>query len=163
SAHWRFENTPPCVSRLLSFSFFCYSLLSSFSASKHSKHFIFVISTVPAAQRMSDGGLFMTRSDSFMIRPGAASVLEPSTRSFQFFVTLLSAIHEPCTWKATGIGFGPKLGGWAWCSLSWGSRSLLGGVFRCEREPTNVIGWPRLPQRFCSRFEGLSMFQGTKW
>src|SRR5262249_32626920 len=129
----------------------------------HSRDFIFATSAAPAAQRISSGGFFMTRCDSFAIRPGAGSVLETSNRSLQFLVTLLSAIREPCTRKATGSGFGPKLGGRRSYLPSWGSRSLLLGFFRCERGPTNVIGWLRLSRRFCSRFEGLSMFQGTKW
>src|SRR5215467_7935934 len=112
---------------------------------------------------MSDGGFFMTHSDLFVIRLGQESVLEISNRFLQFFVALLSAIREPCIRKATGFGFGPRLAGRRCCSPSWESRSLLAGSSRCDRGPTNGTGLPHLSLRFCWRFEGFSMFQGTGW
>src|SRR5204863_9489803 len=109
-------------SRLESFFFFCYSLLSWFSLNKHSRDFILAISAAPTSPRISNGGFFMTRSDSFVIRLGPASVLESLNRSLQFFVTLLSAIREPCTREGTGSGFGSRPGGQRPCPPSYAPR-----------------------------------------
>src|SRR5207249_8230704 len=64
--------------------FFCYSRPCCFSAGKHSRDFVLVISAVPLSQRISGGKFFMTRLDSFVTRPGAESALEISNRSLQF-------------------------------------------------------------------------------
>ena len=141
----------------------CYSRRCCFSAGKHSRDFIFTISAVPTSHRISGGKFFMTRFDSFVIRPGAGSVLEISNRSLQFFVTLPSAAREPCIRKATGFGFGLNSGGQPWCLSSSVSRCLLVELSRCEREPTKVIVSPRLSQRSCLRSMELSMFPGTRW
>src|SRR6266699_4263730 len=161
-ARSRSDNALPRDSRLESLFFFCYSRPCCFSGGKHSRDFIFAISAVPAFQRSSGGKFFMTRFDSFVIRPGAGSVWEISNRSLQFFVTLLSAIGEPCIRKATGFGFGRNSGGRRCCSRSSVSPCLLVEFSRCEREPTKVIVSPPLSPRFCSRSMGLSMFQDTK-
>ena len=143
--------------------FFCYSRRCCFLEGRHSRDFIFAISLVPAPQRIFGGGFFMTRFDSFVIRPGAGSVLEISNRSLQFSVTLLSATREPCIRKATGFGFGLNSGGQRWCSRSLVSRCLLVEFSHCEWEPTKVIVSLRLSRRSCLRSMGLSMFQGTRW
>src|SRR6266567_9187816 len=161
-ARSRSDNALPCDSRLESLLLFCCSRPCCFSASKYSRDFIFAISAVPASQRISGGEFFMTRFDSFVIRPGAGSVLEISNRFLQFFVTLLSATGEPCIRKATGFGFGRNLVGRRWCSRSSVSRCLLVEFSHCEWEPTKVIVSPPLSPRFCSRSMGLSMFQDTK-
>src|SRR4026208_1095777 len=103
----------------------------------------------------------MTRFDSFVIRPGAGSVLEILNRSLQFFVTLPSATREPCIRKATGFGFGLNSGGQGWCSRSLVSRCLLVEFSHCEWEPTNGIVSPRLSRRSCLHSMGLSVFQAT--
>src|SRR6266699_1980703 len=160
-ARSRSDNALPRDSRLESLFFFCYSRPCCFSGGKHSRDFIFAISAVPAFRRISGGEFFMTRFDSFVIRPGAGSVWQISNRSLQFFVTLLSAIGEPCIRKATGFGFGRNSVGWRWCSRSSVSRCLLVEFSRCDREPTKVIASPRLSPHSCSRSMGLSMFQDT--
>ena len=95
----------------LSFSSSCYSRRCCFSEGKHSRDFIFTISAVPASHRISGGKFFMTRFDSFVIRPGAGSVLEISNRSLQFFVTLplgdARALHPESDWL------------WLWTELGW--------------------------------------------
>src|SRR6266550_3811426 len=111
---------------------------------KYSRDCIFAISVVPASQRISSGEFFMTRFESFVIRPGAGSVLEISNRLLEFFVSLLLATGVRCNQKTTGFGFGWNSGGQRWCSRSLVSRSLLVEFSRCEWEPTKVIVSPRL-------------------
>src|SRR5207245_7579978 len=110
----RSDNVLPRDSRLESLFFFSYSRPCCFSGGKHSRDFIFAISAVPAYQRISGGEFFMTRFDSFVIRPGAGSVWEISNRSLQFFVTLLSAARERCIRQAIGFGFGRHSVGLQW-------------------------------------------------
>src|SRR4029077_14495571 len=164
-AHWRSDNALPGDWRLESLFFFCccYSRRSSFSEVRHSRDSIFAISLLPALQRISGGEFFMTRFDSFVIRPGAGSVLEILSRSLEFFVTRPSATREPCIRKATGFGFGLNSGGQRWRSRSLVSRCLLVEFSHCEWEPTKAIVSPRLSRRSCSQSMGLSMFQGTRW
>src|SRR6266700_4710114 len=159
----RSDSALPRDSRLESRFFFCYSRPCCFSEGKHSRDLIFAISAVPASQRISGGEFFLTRFDSFVIRPGVGSVLEISNRSLHFFVTLLSAAREPCIRKATGFGFGLNSGGRRCCSRSSVSPCLLVESSRCEREPTKGIVSPPLSPRSCSRSMGLSMFQDTGW
>src|SRR4029077_19409235 len=160
------DNAFPGDRRLESLFFFffcCYSRHCCFSEVRHSRDFIFAISLLPEPQRISGAEFFMTRFDSFVIRPGAGSVLEISNRFLRFFVTLPSATREPCIRRATGFGFGLNSGGQRCCSRSLVSRCLLVEFSHCEWEPTKGIVSPRLSRRSCSRSVGWSMFQGTRW
>src|SRR4029453_2721874 len=87
----------------------------------------------------------MTRFDSFVIRPGAGSVLEISNRSLQFFVTLLSATGQPLIRKAMAFGFGrTSLAGGGPTGV-WFWRPCLSSFLAASRDQ------PRLPSRHAYR------------
>src|SRR5207237_9804777 len=99
----------------------------------------------------------MTRFDSFVIRPGAASVLEIWNRSLQFFATIHSAAREPCIRKANGFGFGLNSGGQRWCSRSLVWRCLLVEFSHFVWEPTEGILSASYLRHCCSQSRGLAL------